>query len=71
MRGAHEGFRIKTDEKISQIFTDFEFCETFGWDLFTLYSQPKKRMIEFSIIMDERNLIRKSENEKMKSKMRR
>ena len=66
MRSAYNNIKIKNSMNVSRILTDFEYCETFHWSIDTLYAQPRKRIIEFSFIMDERNKIRKEEDEKQK-----
>ena len=59
------GFTFK-DEKISTIFRDETLCEMFGWDLYTLYRQPSKKLNEFIILIDERKKIEKEEQDKSK-----
>jgi hypothetical protein len=66
VRSAFNNIKIKNPKHVSRILSDFEFCETFHWSINTLYAQPHKRLIEFSFIMDERNKIRKEEDEKQK-----
>jgi len=64
--------KIKNND-VSRVFRDEAFCEAFGWDLFTLYRQPSKRVEEFSILLDERSKKEKEEAEQAKreGKMRR
>jgi len=45
-------------------------CETFGWDLYTLYRQPLKRRVEFAILLDEKAKAEKRERDKSKKEMR-
>ena len=71
VRSMYAEYTIKKIPKnISQIISDFGFCETFHWSITTLYAQPKKRIIEFSIILDERSKIKKEEEEKNKRESR-
>lgn len=71
VRGQFEGFNFfEKDKDISRIFNDESLCENFGWDLFTLYRQPLKRRVEFSILLSARAEMEKRQSEKSKNEMR-
>jgi len=71
VRSAYAQYTIKkTPKNITKILSDFSFCETFHWSITTLYAQPKKRIIEFSIILDERNKVKKENEERSKREAR-
>lgn len=71
VRGQFEGFKVHADDrKINKIFNDEAICETFGWDIFTLYKQPVRRRLEFSILIGERILMEKKRAEKSKNDLR-
>jgi hypothetical protein len=47
---------------------DESLCEIFGWDYYTLYRQPAKRILLASIVLDERAKIQKEQENDAKKK---
>ena len=64
------GIYFPKNKEVNDIRRDDAICHRYKWDLFTLYRQPVKRLKQLSWVIDEENLIRKEEDEKLKNQGR-